>query len=325
MAAESKKAVLAAIAGNAAIATIKFAAAATTGSSAMLAEGIHTLVDTGNGGLLLLGLRRSQRAPDASHPFGHGKELYFWSLIVALIIFGIGGGMSIYEGIIHLRHPSPLHDPAWNYLVLAGAAVFESSSWAIAYRQFRKVHPRASVWHVIREGKDPSIFTVIIEDTLALLGLAIAFLAVFFGHRLDNPYLDGVGSMVIGVLLASAAFLLAAESRGLLLGEGVSPAMARQIRDIVRADPAVAEPGPALTMYLGPEEVLLNLEVAFEPGLTSNESRAAVDRIEEQLRGRFPEITRVFIEVGSLRTAEAAPGAPTVGAVDGQATASRDG
>jgi divalent metal cation (Fe/Co/Zn/Cd) transporter len=184
--------------------------------------------------------------------------------------------------------------------VLAAAAVFEGASWWIAYRQFRKVHPRASVLSVIHEGKDPSIFTVLIEDSLALIGLAVAFVAIFLGHRLDNPYIDGVGSIVIGALLASAAFLLAVETRGLLLGEGVSPDMARDIDDIVRADPAVAEPGPALTMYLGPEEVLLNLEVAFEPRLTAGEIRTAVDRIEERLRERYPEITRVFIEVGSL-------------------------
>ncbi len=325
MAAESKKAVLAAIAGNAAIATIKFAAASVTGSSAMLAEGIHSLVDTGNGGLLLLGLQRSKRPADEAHPFGHGQELYFWSLIVALAIFGIGGGMSIYEGIIHLRNPSPLEDPTWNYVVLAAAAIFEGASWWIAYRQLRKVHPETPVLRVIREGKDPSIFTVVVEDSLALVGLAIAFLVVFLGHRLDNPYIDGVGSILIGLLLASAAFLLAAESRGLLLGEAMSPDVVREIKEIVQADPAVAELGPVLTMHLGPEDVLLNLEVAFEPGLAANEIRAAVDRIEERLRERFPEITRVFIEVGSLRAAEAGPGARTVGTADEQVAAPRDG
>ena len=343
IAAESKKAVIAAIAGNAAIATIKFAAATATGSSAMLAEGIHSLVDTGNGGLLLLGLRRSARPPDAAHPFGHGQELYFWSLIVALIIFGVGGGMSIYEGITHLQHPSPLEDPTLNYVVLAAAAVFEGISWTIAYRQFRKVHPTAPVLSVIHEGKDPSIFTVLIEDTLALLGLAIAFFAVFFGHRLDNPYIDGVGSIVIGALLASAAVLLAAETRGLLLGESVSPAMARTSTTSYAPTRPWRRPGLALTMYLGPEEVLLNLEVAFEPGLTASEIRAAVDRIEGRLRARYPEITRVFIEVGSLRVvgagsvvnaasagpgndpAIAGPGAPDGGAGGEETGAPLDG
>jgi divalent metal cation (Fe/Co/Zn/Cd) transporter len=187
------------------------------------------------------------------------------------------------------------------------------------------VHPETPVLRVIREGKDPSIFTVVVEDSLALVGLAIAFFAVFLGHRLDNPYIDGAGSIVIGALLASAAFLLAVETRGLLLGEGVSPAMARDIDDIVRADPAVTEPGPALTMYLGPEEVLLNLEVAFEPGLTSGEIRAAVDRIEERLRERYPEITRVFIEVGSLRGADPVPAAPAAEAAGEQSAEPQDG
>lgn len=301
MAGESKKAVVAAVAGNAAIATIKFAAAAVTGSSSMLAEGIHSLVDTGNGCLLLLGLNKSQKPPDTRHPFGHGKEIYFWSLIVALIIFGIGGGMSIYEGITHLQHPAPLEDPTWNYVVLAAAAVFEGISFVIGYGQFRKLKGAAPVLRAIREGKDPSIFTIVIEDTVALVGLAIAFVAIFVGHLLDNPYIDGVGSIAIGTLLASIAFWLAAESKDLLLGEAVSPEMTRRIHEVADADPAVEETGPALTMYLGPRDVLLNIEIEFRHGLSASQIRASIDRIEERLRQRYPEITRVFIEVGSLR------------------------
>src|SRR4051794_25529644 len=200
-AATSKAAVYAAIAGNLAIAVTKFIAAFVTGSSAMLSEGIHSVVDTGNGLLLLLGIRRSRKPPDPNHPFGHGKELYFWTLIVAILIFAVGGGMSLYEGLVHLRHPSELKDPTWNYLVLAVAAAVEGFAWSVAYRHLRKSGGRRNLWSAIRASKDPTTFTVLFEDSAALLGLLVAFLGVYLGHRLHNPYLDGAASVVIGVIL----------------------------------------------------------------------------------------------------------------------------
>ena len=305
MAAESKKAVVAAIIGNAAIAAIKFVAGAMTGSSAMISEGIHSLVDTGNGGLLFHGLRRGAVPADDHHPFGHGMEVYFWSLIVAVSIFGIGGGMSIYEGIIHIQHPSALHNPAINYVVLALAAVFESLSFSVAWRAFRHTRGSRRTLSAIHHGKDPSLFTVLFEDTAALLGLAVAFVGVLLSHLLKAPVIDGVASIVIGGILVCAAGWLAYESKSLLVGESADPETIADLRAIVLADPDVTGLGVVLTMHLGPDDVLLNIEVQFTPGLPAEAIHTAVHRIEERITGPYPEVSRIFIEVEALRGAGA--------------------
>jgi cation diffusion facilitator family transporter len=297
MATETKKAVIAAIIGNAAIAAIKFVAGAMTGSSAMISEGIHSLVDTGNGGLLFHGLRRGARPADTAHPFGHGMELFFWSLIVAVSIFGIGGGLSIYEGIAHIQHPSTLESPTINYIVLAVAMVFESLSFSVAWRAFRKHKKGRRTFAAIHHGKDPSLFTVLFEDTAALLGLVVAFLGVFFSHLFDSPTIDGAASVVIGVILVSAALYLAHESRSLLVGEAAEPDLVAAIRKIALADPAVTGLGVVLTMHLGPEEVLLNIGVQFKQGLPVEEVHAAIHRIETQICEPYPQVTRIFVEV----------------------------
>ena len=297
MAQESKKAVIAAIIGNVAIAAIKFVAGAITGSSAMISEGIHSLVDTGNGGLLYYGLNRGARPADDHHPFGHGMEVYFWSLIVAVSIFGIGGGMSIYEGITHVRHPVPVSNPTVAYVVLALAAVFESLSFSVAWRTFRGTRGSRRTLSAIHHGKDPSLFTVLFEDTAALIGLAVAFVGVASSHLLHEPVLDGLASIVIGCILVVAALWLAYESRSLLVGEAADPEMVTEIRRIVLDDPAVTGLGVVLTMHLGPDDVLLNIEVKFTPGLPAEEIHAAVHRIEERINDPYPEVTRIFIEV----------------------------
>jgi len=297
MAAESKKAVIAAIIGNAAIAAIKFVAAAMTGSSAMISEGIHSIVDTGNGGLLFHGLRRGARPADTAHPFGHGMEVFFWSLIVAVSIFGIGGGMSIYEGIAHIQHPAELKDPTVNYIVLAAAMVFEAFSFTVAWRAFRTHKKGRRTIAAIHHGKDPSLFTVLFEDTAALLGLVVAFLGVFFSHLFDQPVIDGAASVVIGVILVCAALWLAYESRSLLVGEAADPELVAAVREIALADPAVTGLGAVLTMQLGPEEILLNMEVRFRPGLPAEAVHAAIHRIETCIAGPYPQVTRVFVEV----------------------------
>jgi cation diffusion facilitator family transporter len=307
MAAESRTAVVAAIIGNAVIAAIKFVAGAMTGSSAMISEGIHSLVDTGNGGLLFYGLHRGERPADRNHPFGHGAEVYFWSLIVAVSIFGIGGGMSIYEGITHMRHPAALENPTVNYVVLALAALFESISFFIAWRTFRRTKGSRGVFAAIRQGKDPSLFTVLFEDTAALLGLVVAFLGVFLSHQLGMPVLDGAASVGIGLILVVAALWLAYESKSLLVGEAADPEVVAAIREIVLADREVTGLGVVLTMHLGPDDVLLNIEVQFTPGLRAEAIHEAVLRIEERISERYPEVTRIFIEVKALRPA-AAPG-----------------
>src|SRR5918911_2590797 len=206
--------VFGAIAANVAIALTKFIAAGATGSSAMWSEGIHSLVDTGNGLLLLVGLRRSQRPATVEHPFGHGKEMYFWSLIVAVLIFGIGGGVSIFEGVAHLRQPEPLGDPGWNFIVLGAAALFEGTSFAVAWRQFQRQRRGRPLWESLHSSKDPATYTVLAEDGAALAGLLLAALGVSLGHALDEPAIDAAASILIGILLASVALLLVRESRG---------------------------------------------------------------------------------------------------------------
>jgi cation diffusion facilitator family transporter len=301
MAGSSPKAVYAAIAGNLGIAITKFVAAALTGSSAMLAEGIHSLVDTGNGGLLLLGIQRARKPADRAHPFGHGMEIYFWTLIVAIMIFAVGGGFSLYEGIEHIRHPDPVSRPGVAYLVLAVSAIFEGYSWSVAYREMQKGRRRRSMWRVVTQSKDPTTFTVLFEDSAALFGLFIAFLGVFFGSRLDNPYLDGSASIVIGVLLAVVAVILAFQTKELLIGEAVDPYTLQSIRTLAEDDPSVARVVRPLTMHLGPDEVLLALELVFESG-SAADSAAAIDRIDRLIRAKHPQIRHIFIEAQSLKS-----------------------
>jgi len=262
----SKIAVVAAIAGNLVIAVIKFIAAAITGSSAMISEGIHSLVDTGNGALVLLGMKRARQPADETHPFGYGKSLYFWTHIVAVSIFGIGGGMSLYEGISHIRHVAPadaMGDPTVAYIVLAISLLVEGATFTVAIRQFLQAKGDLGSWQFIQRSKDPSLYTVVLEDSAALLGLIFAFLGIFFGHMLNNPYLDGVASIAIGLLLMSVAGVLASRSSGLLLGEGVNPDELAEIRRRVESDPAVDRAGDILTMYMGPQDLLVNMGVCF--------------------------------------------------------------
>ena len=216
-----------AIASNLLIAATKFVAAFFSGSSAMLSEGIHSMVDTGNQALLLLGIHRSAKPPDESHPFGYGQELYFWSLVVAIILFGLGGGMSLYEGIIHFLEPEPLQDPLWNYVTLGAAVVFEGSSFLIALRELSRAENGKPLWTAVRASKDPTIFVVLFEDAAALLGILIAFLGIFSAHYYHNPRFDGVASMLIGATLVAVSIVLASECKGLLLGESVDPSIAR--------------------------------------------------------------------------------------------------
>ncbi len=230
-------------------------------------------------------------------------EVYFWSLIVAVSIFGIGGGMSIYEGIIHIQNPAPLENPTINYVVLALAVVFESLSFSVAWRAFRGSRRGRTTIAAIHHGKDPSLFTVLFEDTAALLGLAVAFVGVFLSHQLDAPVLDGLASIVIGCILVLAALWLAYESRSLLVGEAADPQMVADIRRIVLDDPAVTGLGVVLTMHLGPDDVLLNIEVKFTPGLPAEEMHAVVHRIEERIAEPYPEVSRIFIEVEALAVA----------------------
>jgi cation diffusion facilitator family transporter len=295
-AAESKFALYGAIAANVAIAVTKFAVAAITGSSAMMSEAIHSLVDTGNGALLLVGVRRSQQPATQQHPFGYGKELYFWSLIVAVLIFGLGGGISFYQGVLRVRDPHPLENAFWNYIVLACAAVFEGASFALSMRQFARERGDTPFWEALHTSKNPATYTVIAEDSAALAGLAIAAAGVYASHRLHMPRLDGVASMAIGLLLAGVAVLLIRESRGLLIGEGIRPDTAVAIRQLVAAEPGVVEVGHLLSMYVGPDEALLTFEVVFDADVPASDIAATIRRVEQAIRERFHTLRRIYIE-----------------------------
>jgi cation diffusion facilitator family transporter len=268
----------------------------------MLSEGIHSIVDMGNGGLLLIGIQRSERQATSEHPFGYGKEMYFWSLIVAVLIFGVGGGLSFYQGISHVMNPSALGDPTWNYVVLAASAVFEGASLAIALRTFWRQKAGRPFWASLHASKDPATYTVIAEDSAALVGLAVAAIGVWASHWFNLPVLDAVASMLIGVLLAVVATLLIHESRSLLVGEGVQPSTANAIRELALADKRVKFAGKPLSMYIGPDEVLLTFDAQFDPALRAEEIARAVRSLERQIRERFPIIRRIYIETSTLNT-----------------------
>lgn len=294
--ASSKKVVYVAIGANLSIAITKFAAAFLSGSSAMLSEAIHSLVDTGNQTLLLMGINFSQRPADETHPFGYGKERYFFTLIVAVLLFGMGGGMAIYQGITHLIRPLPLENPIYAYVVLLAAAIFEGYTWYIALKEVRARANGRSTWRMIRESKDMAVITVLLEDTAALAGVLIAFAGIFFGQLLNNPYLDALASLIIGIMLCGVASLLIWESRNLLLGESADSDVVAEIRKLAANDPAVRSVDKLLTMHFGPEEVLLNLELQFNPQLSSEELVLAVGRLERAIRNQHPHVNRIFIE-----------------------------
>jgi cation diffusion facilitator family transporter len=294
--ADSRIAVYGAIAANVAIAATKFVVAGITGSSAMLSEGIHSAVDTGNGVLLLIGRRLSERKATPEHPFGHGKELFFWSLIVAVLVFGLGGGLSMLEGIQHIMNPAPMRDPKWNYFVLFAAAIFEGTSFTVALRVFLREKGDRPFWAALHASKDPMTYTVLGEDFAALAGLAVASLGIFVSHYYNLPQADGAASIAIGVILAGVAVLLIREARGLLIGEGIRPDTAAAIRELLGRHPLVRSVGPLLSMYIGPEQVLLTLDVEFDPKASAASISKAVRSLEQEIRARFDKITRIYIE-----------------------------
>ena len=310
--AESKIAIYGAIGANVAIAVTKFVVAGVTGSSAMLSEGIHSAVDTFNGILLLIGLRLSHRPATPEHPFGHGKELYFWSLIVAVLIFGLGGGVSFYEGVQHIRNPEPMRDPMWNYIVLAAAFVFEGTSFAIALKQFIGQTIGQPFWMALHRSKDPTTYTVLAEDAAALVGLLVAATGIYASHRLNMPALDGAASVVIGVLLVAVAVLLIRESRGLLIGEGIRPETAREIRSLALALPGVNSVGEILSMYIGPDDALVTIDLDFDGGTATDQAAATISTLQREVRARYPMIKRLFIETGGPPAADLATGAVPV-------------
>jgi cation diffusion facilitator family transporter len=294
--AASKVPIYSALIANLLIAITKFIAAAVTGSSAMISEGIHSLVDTGNEVLLLYGMKRSQKPADALRPFGYGQELYFWAFIVSVLIFAVGGGISFYEGVTHILHPEQMTDPKWNYIVLAFAFVFDGISLITAVKEFNRQRGSTPFWTYVRISKDPTTFVVVFEDAADVLGLTVAFLGVFLGHYLNNPYYDGAASIVIGLLLTFISIMLAKESRSLLMGESADQVLLSKIRVIVEKDPSIRKAQHQLSTYLAPEELLLLLKVNFNEDLDSNEIASSIRRIRLSIQESYPEIKQIYIQ-----------------------------
>ncbi|MBZ8132545.1 cation diffusion facilitator family transporter [Afifella sp. IM 167] len=299
MASGSNKVIYAALVGNALIAVTKFAAAAYTGSSAMLSEGIHSLVDTGNQGLLLYGIRRSKRPADRAHPFGYASEIYFWAFVVAILIFAVGAGVSMYEGVQKIIDPHEISSPMVNYIVLVLAMVFEGVAWTIAYKEFQKSRNGRSFLSAIRQSKDPTVFTVLFEDTAAMLGLFVALIGVTLAAYLEMPWLDGAASIGIGLILGMTALLLAIETKGLLIGESADPETVQAIRQIIEKHRAVSAINEIRTLHRGPNDILLAVSIDFENDLTAGAVEEAIHDLEIEIKSRFPRILRLFIEVQS--------------------------
>jgi len=310
--ASSKKAIYAAILGNFAIAVTKFLGAAVSGSSAMLAEGIHSLVDTGNGGLLLLGIRRSKRPPDERHPYGYGKSLYFYTLVVAVLIFGLGGGISLYEGILHTLAPGhggastasvlglTVSGLTLNTIVLGAAIVFEALALRTALQEFKKQRGDTPFFKAIVTSKDPTTFTVVFEDTAALAGLVVALVGIHLASLLHMPVIDGIASIIIGLILCGVAAFLIWESKKLLIGEAASPEIRDDIRRMAHDDTDIAAVERLLTMHMGPHALLLNMDLRFRDDLNADTVEAAVDRLERAIREAHPTIRYIFVEAGSI-------------------------
>ncbi|RLA33898.1 MAG: cation transporter [Gammaproteobacteria bacterium] len=296
MAGSSKKAIYAALFGNALIAVTKFAAASYTGSAAMMSEGIHSLVDTGNQVLLLYGIKRASRPASAEFPFGHGKEIYFWSFVVAMLIFALGGTVSIYKGWQHLAHPAEISSLTINYVVLGLALVFEGAALWVAFKEFNRSRGSRSIIEAIRRGKDPTLFVVVFEDSAALLGLLIALVGLILYQLTGNLIFDGLASILIGVVLILTAIALAIESKNLLIGESADPRIVAEIHETVAADSSVLSVNEVATLHMGPEFIVATLSIDFVDSMSAEELEATVTQLNGRIKAIDNRLQRVFIE-----------------------------
>ena len=285
-----------ALIGNLLIALTKFVAATVTGSSAMFSEAVHSVVDTGNEALLLYGMHRASQPADARFPFGHGKEVYFWSFVVALLIFALGAGVSIYEGVHHILHPSPMENTRLNYAVIGVAFLFDGASWLVALREFRNNKGDWGYLEAVHRGKDPTVFTVLFEDSAALLGLLAALAGIALGDLTGNPAYDGAASIIIGLILSVAAFWLAFETKGLLIGESASGDVVNGIRTLIRRDPQVDRVNAILTMHMGPDYILVNISLHVASDVDRAHVHQIFSNIDRDIKQAYPRIKRVFIE-----------------------------
>lgn len=297
----SKKVIYAALVANFAIAVTKFIASAVSGSSAMFAEGVHSLVDTGNQGLLLYGLARAAKPADIDHPFGYGKELYFYAFLVAIIVFALGSGFAFYEGIHKIRDPHEVHFSWLNYIVLFLAIGFESIALRMALKEFNALRGDLSVMEAVRRSKDPTVITVLFEDSAAMLGLAIALIGITIAYITGDPFFDAAATIGIAIVLAITALVLAIETKGLLTGEAASPQLVREIRMMAAQQPGVERINELLTVHFGPNEVLVTMSVEFKDDLGTEDIERTVSQIEQTLRDKHAMVRRVFIEAQSFR------------------------
>ncbi len=304
MASSSHKVIYAALAGNGLIALSKGVAAFMTGSSAMLSEAVHSVADTGNEFLLLYGLRRAQLPADPEFPFGHGKEVYFWSFIVAIILFAGGGGLSIYKGIDHLLSPEPVTHSYANYIIIVLAMIFEGTSWYIAFKEFNRTKGGRSYFRAIHQGKDPSVFVVLLEDSAAILGLVVALIGIFCSEMTGQPYYDAGAAVIIGLILAGTATLLAYESKGLLIGESANKEVIQGIRSIASSMKEIRKVNEILTMHMGPEFILVNISVDFVDPILATDVEKTVAGLEISIKQAYPRVQRIFVEVETWRAKE---------------------
>lgn len=290
------KVIIAALVGNSAISVTKFFAAFTTGSSAMLSEGIHSLVDTGNQILLLYGMKQAKKPADDDYPFGHGKEIYFWSFVVAILIFAVGSGVSIYEGVHHVMHPVIIENPMVNYIVLSLAMVFEGAAWFFALKEFNKVKGQRGYVEAVKRGKDPSMFVVLFEDSAALLGLCIAMLGIWLAQVTGNAVFDGLASIFIGLILGGTAIWLAIETKGLLIGEGANKNVIANIRKIAESFEEVEAVNELLTMHMGPDFLLVNISIRFKREQLTREIEAIIADLDAAIKAQHAIVKRIFVE-----------------------------
>jgi cation diffusion facilitator family transporter len=296
MASSRKLVIYAALAGNALIAFMKFIAAFITGSSAMFSEGIHSVVDTGNQMLLLYGLKQAKKPADDRFPFGHGKEIYFWSFVVAIMIFAVGAGVSIYEGIHRLLNPTPLENIMVIYIVLSLAMIFEGAAWFFALKEFKQAKGQWGYIEAVQRGKDPSIFVVLFEDTAAMLGLLVALLATILTQVTGNLYFDGIASIIIGFILAVTAMWLAFETKGLLIGESANMHVVNGIKKITKSYDKIEHVNEVLTVHMGPEFILVNISVEFRDEATATEIEDTVSQLDTEIKNAYENVKRIFIE-----------------------------
>ncbi len=303
----STRVIIAALTGNLLIAVTKFIAAGITGSSAMLSEGIHSVVDTGNQVLLLYGLRRASRPPDEHFPFGYGKEVYFWSFVVAILIFAVGAGVSLYEGVVHILEPTPVEKVMVSYVVLGFSLLFEGAAWVFAIREFTRTKGKWGYIEAVQRGKNPSLFVALFEDSAAILGIFIAFAGIGLGQWTGLDYFDGIASVLIGLILGGTAVWLAFETKGLLIGESANQEVVQGIRRLADELPEVRRVNEVLTLHMGPSYILVNLSVKFSDDLPAARLEETIQDLDQRIKRAFPRVKRVFVEAESFRESAAHP------------------